>query len=71
MLTVKTEKKKKATTTAKIGKRKEKEQTAISPSHRSRESLVTVMRAIYSDPPNPPLPDTSNPKTEFLGNRLA
>ena len=58
MLTVKTEKKK-STTTAKIGKRKEKEQTAISPSHRSRESLVTVMRArridlLRSPQPTPP-----------------
>ena len=58
MLTVKAEKRK-STTTAKIGKRKEKEQIAISPSHRSRESLVTVMRArrldlLRSPQPTPP-----------------
>ena len=51
--------KKKSTTTAKIGKRKEKEQIAISPAHRSRESLVTVMRArridlLRSPHPTPP-----------------
>lgn len=58
MLTVKAETKSQQQQ-QKIGKRKEKEQIAISPSHRSREYLVTVMRArsidlLRSPQPTPP-----------------
>ena len=73
--------KKKSTTTAKIGKIKEKEQIAISPSHRSLSRHGHASASYWYTPiphptpprhPSPtPLPDTSNLKTEFLGNRLA